>query len=100
MFTEQEVARVASLAKLKFSKEHLASFAEGFNQIIEFVDHLQEVDTSEVAPTYHGNQLVNVFREDIAVKNDKKEAFLANAPTAQDGFVQVPAIIESEETTA
>lgn len=100
IFNKEEVARVASLAKLRFTDTEIDAFADGFNDIIEFVEHLQEVDTEDVKPTYHGNDLFNVFREDVAVRDNKMHAYLANAPTVHETFIQVPAIIESEAPSA
>ncbi|UUX33825.1 Asp-tRNA(Asn)/Glu-tRNA(Gln) amidotransferase subunit GatC [Fundicoccus culcitae] len=100
MFTKEEVARVASLAKLKFSDEEIEGFAERFNEILVFVEHLQEVDTEGIEPTYHGNELINVFREDVAIKSNMQQGFLNNAPTTHETYIQVPAIIESEAPSA
>lgn len=97
MTQRDEIIRVANLSKLSFEEDRLDSFAEEFSSIIELVEHLQEVDTTGVEPTYHGNDLINVFREDKVVRGTEREAFLSNAKTTQDGFVKVPAIIESEE---
>lgn len=97
MTERDEIIRVAKLAKLEFSQATLDDFANEFGAIIELVEHLQEVDTTGVEPTYHGNALINVFREDKIHRDTQREAFLANAKTTKDGFIQVPAIIESEE---
>lgn len=97
MTERDEIIRVANLAKLAFDDVNLDAFAAEFGSIIELVEHLQEVDTTGVEPTYHGNQLINVFREDEVIRGTHRDAFLANAKTVQDGFVKVPAIIESEE---
>lgn len=97
MTSKEEVTRVAKLAKLEFDAESLTTFATEFTSIIELVEKLQEVDTQGVEPTYHGNDLTNVLREDIVVRGTQREAFLENVKTSQDGFIKVPAIIESEE---
>lgn len=97
MMERDEIIRVANLAKLSFEDEKLDTFAKEFGSIVELVEHLQDVDTTGIEPTYHGNQLINVFREDIVVRGTEREAFLANSKTTQDGFIKVPAIIESEE---
>ncbi|MCW6652329.1 Asp-tRNA(Asn)/Glu-tRNA(Gln) amidotransferase subunit GatC [Aerococcaceae bacterium NML191292] len=97
MITRDDIQHVAKLAKLQFKDETLDAFTAEFNSIIELVEHLEEVDTTGVEPTYHGNQLLNVFREDVAQPGVERELLLANAKTTKDGFIQVPAIIESEE---
>lgn len=97
MTEREEIIRVANLSKLAFEETALDAFAREFSSIIELVEHLQEVDTTGVEPTYHGNPLINVFREDKVIRGTEREAFLANAKTTADGFIKVPAIIESEE---
>ncbi|MCR8969508.1 Asp-tRNA(Asn)/Glu-tRNA(Gln) amidotransferase subunit GatC [Facklamia sp. 7083-14-GEN3] len=97
MITREEITHVANLAKLSFSEEELDQFAPNIQEIIEMVEHLQEVDTEGIEPTYHGNQLKNVYREDIAVSNTSYQALVNNAPTAKDGYIQVPVIIEDEK---
>ncbi|MDO4432293.1 MAG: Asp-tRNA(Asn)/Glu-tRNA(Gln) amidotransferase subunit GatC [Aerococcaceae bacterium] len=97
MITRNDIQHVAKLAKLKFEEHALDQFTEEFNAIMELVEHLEEVDTTGVEPTYHGNQLVNVFRQDKAQVGVERERLLANAKTTKDGFIQVPAIMESEE---
>lgn len=94
MITRDDVKHVAQLAKLSFNETDLESFTQDIQSIVELVEHLEEVDTEGIEPTYHGNELKNVYREDVAVKNSDYQLLLANAPTAQDGFIQVPVIIE------
>lgn len=96
MIEISKVERIAELAKLSFSKEELDTFALEFGRMVEMVESLQEIDTEFVEPTYHGNHLKNVFRDDIVVKSDKVEALINNAPSSHDGYIQVPVILESE----
>lgn len=96
MTERDEILRVANLAKLAFEPEHLDAFAEEFSSIITLVEDLQEVDTTGVEPTYHGNANLNVFRDDVTHLETKREDFLENVKTSKDGYIQVPAIIESE----
>ena len=88
--------RVVTLAKLDFDEKEFPAFEAEINEIINLVQELQEVDTQGVEPTYFGNDLRNVYREDRAHSENKQQAFLKNSPSSQDGFIQVPAIIESE----
>lgn len=95
--TRLDVEHVAKLAKLHFNTEEFDDFSKDFQDIVSMVETLSEVDTSNVAPTYHGNQIVNAFREDVAIDSHHQAALLANAPSSEDGYIQVPVIIESEE---
>lgn len=97
MLSKDQVQHVAKLAKLRFTDEELIDFTGEFGRIIDMVEQLQEVDTEGVKPTYHGNDLFNVMREDKAVKRNKTKELLSNAPTAEGGYIKVPAILESGE---
>ncbi|MGX7109201.1 Asp-tRNA(Asn)/Glu-tRNA(Gln) amidotransferase subunit GatC [Facklamia miroungae] len=97
MITREDIQHVAQLAKLSFSEEELDQFTPNIQEIIGMVEQLQEVETEGIAPTYHGNQLKNIYREDVAVENATYQELLKNAPTAKDGYIQVPVIIEDEK---
>lgn len=97
MLTSANVQHVAKLANLELDEAEMEKFTPEIQRIVEMVEHLQEVDTDGVKPTFHGNDLKNIYREDVAVKSENLEAILANAPSAQDGYIQVPVIIEEGE---
>ena len=97
MLSKDQVQHVAKLAKLSFTDEELGKFTDEFSRIIEMVEQLQEIDTEGVKPTYHGNQLNNVLREDNAILRNKTKELLNNAPLAEGGYIKVPAILESGE---
>ena len=92
--SRDEVKHVANLARLRFDEGELEKFTDQLNVILTYIDKLNELDTSEVEPTYHVLDLVNVFREDQVQPSLPREAALANAPEHADGFFQVPRIIE------
>src|SRR5208337_4053558 len=62
--TREEVLHVAELARLSLSPEEIELFTGQLNDILEYVEKLQELDTSGVAPLAHVIPLGNVFRED------------------------------------
>lgn len=97
MITRDNVKHVAKLAKLEFAEAELDRFTDEFNKIIGLFEHLEEVDTTGVKPTYHGNDLINVYREDIPTQGVNRDALLANTKTSKDGFIQVPAIMDGGE---
>jgi aspartyl-tRNA(Asn)/glutamyl-tRNA(Gln) amidotransferase subunit C len=92
--TRAEVEKVAVLAKLKFGEQELDEFTRQFNQILDYINTLNELDTSKVEPTTHVLDLENVFREDVVKPSLPREELLKNAP-AQDGeFFKVPKVIK------
>jgi aspartyl-tRNA(Asn)/glutamyl-tRNA(Gln) amidotransferase subunit C len=91
--TREEVLHVAELARLSLSPEEIELFTGQLNQILEYVEKLQELDTSGVAPMAHVVPLFNVFREDLVWESLPLDAALENAPAREDGNFLVPRII-------
>lgn len=94
---EEQAQHVAELAKLSFSEEELRHFTEQLGEIIDMVETLEEVDTTNVTLTSNVNDEINVIRQDQPTNGTTKEALMKNAPESEDGFIKVPSIIENKE---
>jgi aspartyl-tRNA(Asn)/glutamyl-tRNA(Gln) amidotransferase subunit C len=92
--SNEDVAKVAVLARLRLSVEELEQFTGQLNSIVHFVEQLQELDTTDVEPLAHGIEVRNVFRDDIRGPSLPREAALANAPKRTAESFLVPAVIE------
>jgi len=92
--TKKDVEYVAKLAKLRLSKKEKEKFTKQLDQILKYIDKLNELDTKKVKPTSHVLSLKNVFREDKVGKSLKVEKVLENAPEKIKGFFKVPKVIE------
>lgn len=95
--TANEVKHVASLAKLEFTDEELQKFTGQMDEIINMVEQLGEVDTTDVPVTSTVTEEVNVMREDVAVKGTDLTLLMKNVPEEKDGLIKVPAIIDESE---
>lgn len=91
--TKEEVLKVAHLARLEFKEEEIEKFRGDLNNILSFIEKLQEVDTDGVEPMYQVNNLSNVLRKDEIKKSLKKEEALKNAPQKDDGMFIVPKVV-------
>ncbi|OGB98765.1 asparaginyl/glutamyl-tRNA amidotransferase subunit C [candidate division KSB1 bacterium RBG_16_48_16] len=91
--TIQDVENIARLAKLAFTEEEKKRFVDQFNQILAYVEKLNELDTDDVVPTYHVLDLKNVMREDVVEPWLTQEEALANAPKQKNGYFSVPKVI-------
>jgi len=91
--TKKEVAHIAKLARLSFSEEEMELFTEQLNQILVYMEKLNEIDTSEIKPTYHALDLINVFRDDQIEPSLSTQKVLFNAPQSDKDMVTVPRII-------
>ncbi len=91
--TIKDVEHIAKLARLKFSDEELKEFTGDMNKILEYMEKLNELDTSKVEPLSHPVEQVNVFREDKIRESIDSEDALKNAPKSDDEFFKVPKVI-------
>jgi aspartyl-tRNA(Asn)/glutamyl-tRNA(Gln) amidotransferase subunit C len=88
--TSDEVLHVARLARLELTDDEVARFTEQLSAILEAVAKVSELDLSDVEPTAHPLDVVNVWAADDPATSLPVEESLANAPEAHDGFFKVP----------
>ncbi len=91
--TKKDVEKIAELAKLKFSDEELENFTPQMNEILSYMDKLNELDTEDVKPLSHPVEQINVFREDELKSSVSTEEALKNAPDKTDNHFKVPKVI-------
>ncbi len=92
--TIKEVEHVANLARLEFTEEEKETFTHQLNDILSYMEKLNELDTSNVEPLSHVIELQNVFREDVVKQSPEREAMLKNAPSKNEKFFKVPKVIK------
>ena len=92
--TKDEVKHVAHLARLDFSEAEQEKFTSQLNDILMYVEKLNQVDTAGVEPVSHAIALNNAFRDDQVRESLDQELSLANAPDAKGHFFRVPKVIE------
>jgi len=81
---------VEMLAKLKLTGSAREKAMQELQKMLDYMEMLEAVDTEGVAPALGIYPLQNVFREDVVVNGDDREAMLANAPKQKEGQYQVP----------
>jgi aspartyl-tRNA(Asn)/glutamyl-tRNA(Gln) amidotransferase subunit C len=91
--TRKDVEHIAELARLKFKDEELENFTHQLNDILAYMEQLNELDTENVEPLSHPTEGSNVFREDITKSSLDREHALKNAPDKDDEFFKVPKVI-------
>lgn len=91
--TRELVLHIAELANLKLKEEEIEKFQKELNQILEYVEKLNELDTSDVEPLSHPLPVINVMREDKLQKSVEREEALKNAPDSTEEFFKVPKVI-------
>lgn len=92
--SKQDVEHVAELARLELSEEEKERFTGQLNEVLQYVNKLNELDTDDVEPTSHVFQLTNVMREDEVKPSLPIEKVMLNAPDEEDGQIKVPSVLE------
>ena len=92
--SSQEVEYVAHLARLEITDKEKDKFTAQLNDILLYIDKLNELNTKGVEPMSHAIAVTNAFREDNIVDSIGTEKSLANAPDARGEFFRVPKVIE------
>ncbi len=91
--SREEVRHVAQLARLELLETEEVRMTEQMNQILTYMDTLNELDTEGISPTTHAIRLQNVFRQDEVCTPLDRESALANAPETDGGSFIVPKVI-------
>lgn len=91
--SKEEILHVADLARLEMDETSIDTFADQIGKILEFIDTLNSIDTTDVEPTSHAISLANAFREDEIDPPFDRDAVLANAPEEEDGYLLVPKVV-------
>jgi len=88
-----EVEHVARLARLELSPNEKEDLTRQMNRILQYVEKLNELDTTGVSPTSHAIDLENAFRDDAVEVSLPRDASLENAPESNGAEFVVPRII-------
>lgn len=91
--TAEDVRKVAQLARLDLPEERIATYTGQLERILDYVAHLQQVDTEGVPPTTRAVEVVNVTREDRVDPTPVREELLDLAPQREGDFFRVPKIL-------
>jgi aspartyl-tRNA(Asn)/glutamyl-tRNA(Gln) amidotransferase subunit C len=92
--SKEEVKHIAMLSRLVLDEKEIAVYQDQLSRILEYVEKLNEIDTSHVEPVSHVIELNNVMRQDIVKPSLPRDEALKNAPDPSDKFFRVPKIIE------
>ena len=90
IISDETIEYVGILAKFELSDEEKEKAKSDMGKMLDYIDKLNELDTSSVEPMSHVFPVNNVFREDEVVNGDDRENILKNAPEQNDGAFVVP----------
>ena len=97
--TKEDVAKIASLARIQMDDDALERMVPELNNILGWVEQLGEVDTSNIEPMTAVIPNTLRLRDDVVdadpqTGGNRRDDILANAPAAEHGFFGVPKVIE------
>jgi aspartyl-tRNA(Asn)/glutamyl-tRNA(Gln) amidotransferase subunit C len=88
------VAHIATLARIKVPEENLDALARELDNLLHWVEQLNEVDTSKVEPMTGAVRMALPRRRDEVTDGNRRDDILANAPEPAHGFFAVPKVVE------
>lgn len=91
--SDETMEYVGILAKLELTKEEAEAAKKDMAAMLDYIDKLDELDTTGVEPMSHVFPVNNMFRDDEVTNGDGREATLSNAPVMKDGGFKVPKTI-------
>ncbi len=91
---ETMIDKLAHLSKLSFTDQEKKDISKDLQNMIGFVEKLNELDLKDVAPLMHMSEEINVLREDELKGSSSREEALKNAPATDGQFFLVPKVIK------
>lgn len=97
MIDQEQVKKVALLARLELTPEEETQFTTQLSSILEYFEQLSELDTEGIPPTTRAIELSNVMRSDELAVEIEPSNLLNIAPESEDQFFRVPQILSTDE---
>lgn len=100
MVSEEEILKIATLARLKFTSDEVQSFARRFTNVVDMIQEIQQLDCTNVEPLASVCEQGFFTREDIVTEQDLGAALFSNAPGQDSEFAKeikcfiVPKVVE------
>ena len=90
----EDVQHIANLARLTFDEQEMESYQYQLSRILDYIEKLNQLDTEGVPPTSHVIPIRNVMKPDEKRDLFQREDITANAPSTEQGYFEVPKVIE------
>ena len=90
----EQVDKIAQLARLQLSDAEREAYTGQLQNIIELVEQMNSVDTSQIEPLAHPLDATQPMRADVITESDQRSELMANAPAQEAGLFLVPRVIE------
>lgn len=91
--SKEEVIHIAKLASLNLSEEEIERYTGDMQEILEFANMINNVNTEGMNETVAANEKNNVFRKDEVKNFENRENLLKNAPSQDEGMFRIPKVL-------
>ncbi|MDH5764550.1 MAG: Asp-tRNA(Asn)/Glu-tRNA(Gln) amidotransferase subunit GatC [Gammaproteobacteria bacterium] len=89
-----DVKKIAHLARLNINESDIDDYATNLSSILDLVEQMNSIDTSNVTPMAHPQDLAQRLRPDEVLEENQRERFQKIAPATENGLYLVPKVIE------
>lgn len=90
---KEKVIHIAKLAELNLSENEIERYTKDMQEILEFANLINSVNTDGMNETIAANEKSNIFRKDEVVNFGNREVLLQNAPSQDEGMFRIPKVI-------
>lgn len=94
--TAEDVKKIAHLARLNMSDKDIALYTSQLSHILQFVEQMNQVDTTGVEAIAHSQDTGQRMRPDVVTETNQRDVFQAIAPQVEAGLYLVPKVIDAE----
>ncbi len=91
--SKEEIIHIAKLASLNLSDEEIERYTKDMQEILEFANFINNVNTEGTNETIVANEKSNVLRKDEVINFENRELLLQNAPSQDEGMFRIPKVI-------
>ena len=92
--TPDDVKKIAHLARLGINDSDIDDYASNLSNILHLVEQMNSIDTSNVSPMAHPQDVCQRLRADEVMEDNQRERFQKIAPLTENGLYLVPQVIE------
>ena len=92
--THDEIKKIAHLARIKITEEEADATIKKLSGILNLIEDMKKVDTTNIAPMSHGQSVTQRLREDIVTEKNQREKLQKIAPEVSGGLYIMPQVIE------
>tara|TARA_X000000368_G_scaffold138702_1_gene109045 strand:- start:3410 stop:3721 length:312 start_codon:yes stop_codon:yes gene_type:complete len=94
--SQKEVKKIASLSRLSLSKKELTNHTKDMNDILDYMDLLNQVDTENIDELVNVHDMKSSLREDTFEDSLSKDSVIENSPKSSKDYIEVPLVVKKE----